>query len=98
MAQGRVSVNAGVSGSQDTYMNTTTGGGRINLFPVSRRNASYDQDPHHRRRAAGSSLIIFSSMEMSFARILTDNGTEYFVRVEALDFELYPGINDIERT
>ena len=43
-------------------------------------------------------LPFFSSMEMGLIRILTDRGTEYCGRVEAHDFELYLGINDIEHT
>ena len=43
-------------------------------------------------------IKFFSSMEMGLIRILTDRGTEYCGRVEAHDFELYLGINDIEHT
>lgn len=43
-------------------------------------------------------LPFFEKQEMGVIRILTDRGTGYCGKVEAHDYELYLGLNDIEHT
>ena len=97
----------GYLGSQDTfYVGTIKGVGRIYQQTFVDTYSKWAAAKLYTTKTpiTGAELLndrvlpFFSSMEMGLIRILTDRGTEYCGRVEAHDFELYLGINDIEHT
>ena len=97
----------GYLGSQDTfYVGTIKGVGRIYQQTFVDTYSKWAAAKLYTTKTpiTGADLLndrvlpFFSSMEMGLIRILTDRGTEYCGRVEAHDFELYLGINDIEHT
>ena len=97
----------GYLGSQDTfYVGTIKGVGRIYQQTFVDTYSKWAAAKLYTTKApiTGADLLndrvlpFFSSMNMGLIRMLTDRGTEYCGRVEAHDYELYPGVNGIEHT
>jgi transposase InsO family protein len=97
----------GYLGSQDTfYVGTIKGVGRIYQQTFVDTYSKWAAAKLYTTKTpiTGADLLndrvlpFFSLQEMGIIRILTDRGTEYCGKLEAHDYELYLGVNDIEHS